>query len=323
MIHDENIKEESKLVELSGSNYEIANGEPNIKGWEVKTNQHEKIGKVDDMLFDNSTKSVKYIIVDVDNKLELNSKKILIPISSVELHNSNNETNNYSEIDKRSDTHQDSMGSFDGESIASSKSYNNDSSDDNDVVLVPITLQNISNLPAYTKGNVTDANEATISGIFNTSGNTTSPTSLSNNLSEEAFKPNDHLNDTTQKLNVIQENLNVEKRTVATGGTRLISRIIEKPVEKTIELKDEHVTVVRTPIDRPVSSADFDGFKEEQIEMTEYSEVPVVKKEAHVVEEITVTKDVHEREEIIKETLRNTEVTTEEIKKPRSKKKNQ
>ena len=322
MIQDENIKEDSKLVELSGSNYEIADGEPDIKGWEVKTNQHEKIGKVDDMLFDNSTKSVKYIIVDVDNELELSSKKVLIPIASVELHNSNNGTNNYSETeDKRSDTYQDSMGTFDGENIASSKSYNN-STENNDVVLVPITLQNINNLPAYTKGNVTDANEATISGIFNTSGNTSSATSFSSNLSEETHKPADHLNDATQKLDIIQENLNVEKRTVATGGTRLISRIIEKPVEKTIELKDEHVTVVRTPIDRPVSSTDFDGFKEEQIEMTEYSEVPVVKKEAHVVEEIIVTKDVHEREEIIKETLRNTEVTTEEIKKPKSRKKN-
>ena len=324
MIQDENINEENKLVELSGSNYEIADGEPDIKGWEVKTNQNEKIGKVDDMLFDNSTKSVKYIIVDIDDELQLNSKKVLIPIASVELHNSDNDTKKYSETDKRSDTHQDSMRTFDDENIASSKSYNNNI-DDNDVVLVPITLQMLSNLPVYTKGNVTHANEETISGIFNASGSNSSATSLSSNYnpSDEVYKPTDHLNDATQKLDVIEENLNVEKRTVATGGTRLISRIIEKPVEKTIELKDEHVTVVRTPIDRPVSSADFDAFKEEQLEMTEYSEVPVVKKEAHVVEEIIVTKDVHEREEIIKETLRNTEVTTEEIKKPKSRKKNQ
>lgn len=316
MTQDENINEVDKLIELSGSNYEIADGEPNIKGWDVKTAQHESIGKVDDMLFDQSSKSVKYIIVDVDNNIEQNNKKVLIPLALAELYNSDKNTDNYSDLDKDMDVQQDSIETFDGDKIA--PSHNN--TDNDNVVIIPFNIQLINKLPAYKTGNVTDQMESEIDSIFNGNGSATIANSYSDNISKEVNNFSDDVNDTTQKLNVIEENLSVEKQTIATGRTRLTSRIIENPVEKTIELKDEHVTVVRTPIDRPVSSTDADIFKEEQVEMTEYSEVPVVRKEAHVVEEIVVTKDIREKDEIIKETLRNTEVTAEEIKKPKDEK---
>ena len=314
MIQDDNLKEVNNLIELSGSNYEIADGEPDIKGWDVETDQNEKIGKVDDMLFDTVSRLVKYIIVEVDNSMNLNHKKILIPIELAELYESDSHTNNSSILNNDVDVQEDDIDSLDGESNASQ--YN--SLGDDNVVIVPVNIQLLKNLPAYNKGNVTHENESAIQGMFNNIENTPTASSYSNDVTNTP----DQLTNSTQKLDVIEENLQVSKQSVATGGTRLTSRLIEKPIEKTIQLKDEHVTVVRTPIDRPVSSADIDAFKEEQIEMTEYSEVPVVNKEARVVEEITVTKDVSEKEEIIKETLRNTEVTTEEIKKPKSRKKN-
>ena len=342
MTQDENIKEVSKLIELSGSNYEIADGEPDIKGWDVETAQHEKVGKVDDMLFDTGTRLVKYIIVEVDNSMDLNNKKVLIPIALADIYSSGKNTdyssnlnddkngNRESSLPKNTDAHNDSIlnndkdeyqssgGIFDEDMNASQSS----SLSDNNVVIVPVNIQILKNLPAYVKDNVTNENESVTQSMFNTTGNAATAPSYLNDHSKEVLNPTDHQNNSTQKLDVIEENLQVNKQTVTTGGTRLISRIVEKPVEKIIELKDEHVTVVRTPIDRPVSSTDFDAFKEEQVEMTEYSEVPVVKKEAHVVEEITVTKNVSEKEEIIKETLRKTEATIEEIKKPKSKKKN-
>ena len=318
MIQDDNLNEVNKLIELSGSNYEIADGEPDIKGWDVETEQREKVGKVDDMLFDTGSRMVKYLIVEVDNSMDLNNKKVLIPIALAELYKSDKHTDNSSNLNNDIDLHQDTIDTFDGERNVAQ--YN--SLDDNNVVIVPVNIQILKNLPAYNKDNVTDENESTIHGMFSSTGSAPAASSYSNDISKDITKTTDQLTSSTQKLDVIEENLQVDKQTVTTGGKRLISRLVEKPIEKTIQLKDEHVTVVRTPIDRPVSSTDIDAFKEEQIEMTEYSEVPVVKKEAHVVEEITVTKNVSEREEIIKETLRNTEVTTEEIKKPKSRKKN-
>jgi uncharacterized protein (TIGR02271 family) len=119
--------------------------------------------------------------------------------------------------------------------------------------------------------------------------------------------------DAAQKAEVIEENLQVGKRVEQTGGVRLRSRIVEKPVETSVRLREEHVTVQRTPVNRPATEADFTAFKEGQIEVTESAERAVVAKEAHVVEEVSLGKEVTEREQVIHDTVRNTEVEVEQI----------
>lgn len=121
--------------------------------------------------------------------------------------------------------------------------------------------------------------------------------------------------DTTgnQNIKVIEENLAVGKRTVETGGVRLRSRIVAKPVEESIRLREERVSVNRTAVNRPATAADLTAFQETQLELTEHAEVPVVSKTAHVVEEISVGKAVTEREEVIRDTVRKTEVDFENL----------
>lgn len=119
--------------------------------------------------------------------------------------------------------------------------------------------------------------------------------------------------DATQKAEVIEENLQVGKRTEQTGGVRLRSRIVERPVEASVRLREEHVTVQRTPVNRPATEADFKAFKEGEMELTESAERAVVAKEAHVVEEVSLGKQVTEREEVVRDTVRNTEVDIEQI----------
>lgn len=116
-----------------------------------------------------------------------------------------------------------------------------------------------------------------------------------------------------QTINVIEENLEVGKRTVETGGVRLRSRIVAKPVEESIRLREERVTVQRNAVNRPATAADLDAFKEGQVEMTEYQEVPVVSKTATVVEEISVGKDVTEHDEVVRDTVRKTEVDIDDM----------
>lgn len=117
----------------------------------------------------------------------------------------------------------------------------------------------------------------------------------------------------TESLPVIKEELQVGKREIETGGVRLRSRIIERPVQESVRLRQEQVNVERTPVDRVASESDFDTFKEGTIEMKEYAEVPVVNKEARVVEEVSLNKTVDERQEVINETLRSTEVEVEDL----------
>lgn len=118
---------------------------------------------------------------------------------------------------------------------------------------------------------------------------------------------------TNQSLPVIEEDMQIGKRVVETGGVRLRSRIIEKPVEEKLRLRHEHVHVERHPVDRPASEADIHAFKEGVIEITEQAEVPVVSKQAQVVEEISLSKEVEERTETVRDTLRHTEVEVENL----------
>ena len=83
-------------------------------------------------------------------------------------------------------------------------------------------------------------------------------------------------------------------------------------MEESIRLREENVHVERQPVNRPVSDMDRNAFQDQDIELTERSEVPVVNKEARVVEEVRISKDVTERNETVRDTVRNTEVDIEE-----------
>ncbi|MDF7815402.1 YsnF/AvaK domain-containing protein [Hymenobacter sp. YC55] len=119
--------------------------------------------------------------------------------------------------------------------------------------------------------------------------------------------------DGTVSAKVIEESLQVGKRVEQTGGARLRSRIVSRPVEASVRLREEHVTVKRNPVNRPATEADFAAFKEGNVEITESAERAVVGKEARVVEEVTLGKQVTEREETIRDTVRKTEVDIERL----------
>jgi uncharacterized protein (TIGR02271 family) len=112
---------------------------------------------------------------------------------------------------------------------------------------------------------------------------------------------------------IIEEQLRVGKRTVEQGGAHVRTHIAEKPVEQQVSLREEHVVIDRKPVNRPATDADFHTFQEGEIEIIERAEVPIVAKEARVVEEVTIGKEVVEHQETIQTTLRETEVEVERL----------
>jgi len=112
-------------------------------------------------------------------------------------------------------------------------------------------------------------------------------------------------------LPVVEEQLQVGKRQVQGGGVRVHTRVTERPVQEQVNLREEHVNVERRPVDRPVSAADANAFQERTIEARETVERPLVSKEARVVEEVVVNKDVQQRTETVRDTVRRTDVNVE------------
>lgn len=118
---------------------------------------------------------------------------------------------------------------------------------------------------------------------------------------------------TEERIPVVEEQLKMGKRAVQRGGVRVFTRTSEKPVQESVNLREEHVKVERHAVDQPASEADLAAFKDGEIELRETSEEAVVGKEARVVEEVVVGKEVSERTETVNETLRRTDVEVEQL----------
>ncbi|MBC7809081.1 MAG: DUF2382 domain-containing protein [Akkermansiaceae bacterium] len=118
----------------------------------------------------------------------------------------------------------------------------------------------------------------------------------------------------TISVPVVEEQLTVGKRSVEGGGARIHTRVVETPVTESVTLHEERVTVDRQAVNRTANAADLNNaFQETNIELRERSEVPVVAKEARIVEEVTIGKTATDRTETVSDTVRRTDVDVEEL----------
>jgi len=133
----------------------------------------------------------------------------------------------------------------------------------------------------------------------------TSRTSGTGRTGQSSKRAKNNADDT---IEVIEEEIQVGKRAVETGGVRVQSYVHEVPVEEEVRLREEHVEVERRPVDRPATAADLENLGEKTIEVREMQEKPVVSKEARVVEEVRINKTVEENTATVRDTVRKTEV---------------
>ncbi len=115
---------------------------------------------------------------------------------------------------------------------------------------------------------------------------------------------------------IVEEQLKVGKRQVERGGVRVRSYVVETPVHEQVTLREEHVDIERRPVDQPLTGGNLaagDLLQERTIELRETVEEAVVAKEARVVEEVVVHKNVGERVEAVDDTVRHTEVEVERL----------
>ena len=119
-----------------------------------------------------------------------------------------------------------------------------------------------------------------------------------------------------ERLPMVEEELRVGTREVVRGGAKVRTRVEELPVTQEVELIEEFARVEKRPARRPVSEQELEQaglLRERVIEIAQVREEAVINKEAFVREEVVVTKTIERRVEQIHETLRRTEVETEEL----------
>ena len=109
-----------------------------------------------------------------------------------------------------------------------------------------------------------------------------------------------------QVIPVVKEELSVGKRATE-RHYRVKTYVIERPVEEHVTLRDERVEIEH----RPVSGSANPGATmppEREIDIVERHEEPVVEKRGRATEEVVVRKEVKERPETVRGTVRETKV---------------
>ena len=152
----------TRLRELRGSDYTIAKGQPDIRGWDVRDAQGRKFGVVHDLIFDIRANKVRYMVLNIldTRELELEKRTVMVPIGMAELDPT-----------------------------------------DNDVLLPAVTPFQLRALPRYDKTNLGAKAERDISTVFgrNTLGATQSNTTTSAQQNDadvdESFYNHEHFNE--------------------------------------------------------------------------------------------------------------------------------
>jgi hypothetical protein len=60
---------DKRLAHLEGSGYKVAEGDPDVRGWDVMDRDGNRIGEVDDFLIDTEAMKVRYLEVRLDRRL--------------------------------------------------------------------------------------------------------------------------------------------------------------------------------------------------------------------------------------------------------------
>jgi stress response protein YsnF len=111
-------------------------------------------------------------------------------------------------------------------------------------------------------------------------------------------------------LRLAEEQLDVGKRLVREGTTRIRRFVVETPIEKQITLHEEHVRVIRRVITDPESIRNID-WADKTMEFTESIEEPVISKSAHIAEEVVIQKEASDQVRTVRDKVRKQQVEVE------------
>ncbi len=127
-------------------------------------------------------------------------------------------------------------------------------------------------------------------------------------------------------ISVVEETLVLTKQLVLKEEIRVSNRRSETRNPQRMTLRSEEITVEREnnaspsasqqnlpPIATASSGSNLGIFQEGTMELVETAEQLTVSKVARVVEELIVTKEVHQHEQTVNETVRHTDIEIEQI----------
>lgn len=248
--------------------FRVAEGDPDVRGWDVLTADGRRIGEVDNLLIDTEAMKVRYLEVDIDHDAEAAADRhILVPIG-------------YARLDE----------------------------DDDRIFVDSLTSTTLSQIPDYRTGELTRDYETKLHGFFDTDFTAPAPESdfyARNSYDDEAFF-GPRRDEGEERLTRSEEQLAVGKQERVTGAVEVDKSFDTEHVTEHVPTRHEEVVIERRPASAGMSANPRIDEDEIRIPVTEeevVSEVRTVPKE-----EIIVRKQERVEDEVVEADLRRERV---------------
>lgn len=257
--------------------FKVAEGDPDVRGWEVVASDGRKIGEVDQLLVDTAAMKVRYLDVDVENELlasDASDRHVLIPIG-------------YARLDEDSDR----------------------------VLVDQLASSDVVALPEYTHGPITRDFETDVRRRFDTgftAAGTTTDTDrdfYSHDLYDENrfYGGRRNLERGEERLTLSEEELAVGKRRMEAGEVDIHKRVETEHVSRPVTTTHEEAVIERRPITDPGMRTDA-RIEGDEIRVPLTQEEAVVEKRVVPKEELVVKKRQVQDTETVEADLRRERV---------------
>jgi uncharacterized protein (TIGR02271 family) len=235
------------------SDFKVADGDPDVRGWDVVASDGRRIGEIKNLLVDTEAMKVRYLDMKVDTDLlrEDQERHALIPVG-------------YARLDR----------------------------DDNNVIVEELSSQDVSTLPEYTSEPVTRDYETRVRQRWDTSYDTgTERTGDRDFYAHEGYDDNRFYGrgrGNEERVTRSEEQLAVGKRQHEVGEVRVNKHVETEHVREDVPIRREEVTVERRAAS-PGSTGNVD-IREDEIRVPVTEEEVVMEKRTVPKEEIIVKK---------------------------------
>ena len=249
--------------------YKVADGYPDIRGWDVRTTDGRNVGKVGDLIVDTAGMRVRYLDVEVDRSIAQaataavtpgdQERHTLLPIGNVQI-----------------DEHADH------------------------VLVDGYTLEQIAGLPRYGGQTISREYERSLRDRQSNRGATAPAAASATGAAAAATHHYDHPDydeqrlyaprrdrDGAQRMTLAEEQLNVGKRQVSAGEAEIRKAVDTRHVQQQVDVVREEVTVERRPV---ADGAQLQPIGDDEISIPVMEERLVVEKRMVPVEQIIVRK---------------------------------
>jgi uncharacterized protein (TIGR02271 family) len=270
-----------RIVPLGeAGDFEIAEGYPDVRGWDVTDRDGKKVGQVHELLIDTAEMRVRYLDVALDRAFASagGDRHVLIPAGGVTLH-------------ERRD----------------------------DVVLSGIGAAQLSALKPYNHSGVTRDYEATLLGGLGLAGATgTAGADFyggqhfdDRRLFAGRSRPTGARREETAQVTRSEEELAVGKRQVEAGEVGVRKTIETEHVRQQVPVRREEVEIERRPVE---AGADVRGadFREDEIRIPLMAEEVVAEKRAVPKEQIIVRKRPVTQQQAVEADLRKERIEVDD-----------